>query len=219
MSRLGSAAAAHAAGIVHYFEGGLVALELYAEPKIVETIRSLRLPNLCLASTDMGRAKWVEAFANRLDAPVALVHKKRLSGSQTKVAAAVGDVADRDVVIYNIPYRTAVNLANDSLLELAEVSNIVGVKDSCGILSQSLDLLARKPAGFSVLTGEDALYFTMMANGADGGILASSHLMTGQFLEIPSLVERLRGVVDAIQDDREEGKRLAGLVAVAQGLR
>src|SRR5215208_3263206 len=97
---------------------------------------------------------------------------------------AIASATDRDVVIYNIPYRTAVNLSNDSLLELAEVPNIVGVKDSCGILSQSLDLLARKPAGFSVLTGEDALYFTMMGNGADGGILASSHLMTAQFLEV-----------------------------------
>lgn len=91
---------------------------------------------------------------------------------------------DRDVLIYNIPYRTAVNLSNDSLLELAEVRNIVGVKDSSGSMAQSLDLLARKPADFSVLTGEDALYFTMMANGADGGILAASHLMTERFVEV-----------------------------------
>lgn len=97
-----------------------------------------------------------------------------------QIAAAT----DRDVVIYNIPYRTAVNLSNDSLLELAEVPNIVGAKDSSGSIAQSLDLLARKPADFAVLTGEDALYFTMMANDADGGILASSHLMTERFVEV-----------------------------------
>jgi 4-hydroxy-tetrahydrodipicolinate synthase len=97
-----------------------------------------------------------------------------------RIAAAT----DRAVVIYNIPYRTAVNLANDTLLELAETPNIVGVKDSSGSLAQSLDLLARRPAGFSVLTGEDALYFTMLANGADGGILAAAHLRTGQFLKV-----------------------------------
>jgi 4-hydroxy-tetrahydrodipicolinate synthase len=91
---------------------------------------------------------------------------------------------DRDVLIYNIPYRTSVNLSNDSLLELAEVPNIVGVKDSSGSIAQSLDLLARKPAGFSIFTGEDALYFTMMANGGDGGILAASHLMTERFIEV-----------------------------------
>lgn len=97
---------------------------------------------------------------------------------------AVAAATDRDVLIYNIPYRTAVNLANDSLLELAEVKNIVGVKDSSGSIAQSLELLARKPADFSVLTGEDALYFTMMANGAEGGILAASHVMTERFVEV-----------------------------------
>lgn len=97
---------------------------------------------------------------------------------------AVADAAGRDMLIYNIPYRTAVNLSNESLLALAEVPNIVGVKDSSGSIAQSLDLLARKPDGFSVLTGEDALYFTMMANGADGGILAASHLMTSRFVEV-----------------------------------
>ena len=97
-----------------------------------------------------------------------------------RIAAAT----DRDMLIYNIPYRTAVNLLNDSLLELAEVSNIVGVKDSSGSIAQSLELLQRKPADFSVLTGEDALYFTMMANGANGGILAASHLMTAGFVEV-----------------------------------
>ena len=97
---------------------------------------------------------------------------------------AVAAATDRDVLIYNIPYRTAVNLSNDSLIELAEVPNIAGVKDSCGILAQSLDLLARKPKDFSVLTGEDALYFTMLANGADGGILAASHIMTERFREV-----------------------------------
>ncbi|MBS0549617.1 MAG: 4-hydroxy-tetrahydrodipicolinate synthase [Proteobacteria bacterium] len=97
---------------------------------------------------------------------------------------AVAGATDREVLIYNIPYRTAVNLSNDSLLELARVPNIVGVKDSSGSIAQSLDLLARKPADFAVLTGEDALFFTMMANGAEGGILAASHLMTERFVSV-----------------------------------
>jgi 4-hydroxy-tetrahydrodipicolinate synthase len=96
----------------------------------------------------------------------------------------IADATDRDIAIYNIPYRTAVNLSNDSLLELAEVPNIIGVKDSSGSIAQSLELLARKPADFAVLTGEDALYFTMLANGAEGGILAASHVMTERFIEV-----------------------------------
>src|SRR4051794_36768614 len=87
----------HAAGIVHYFEGDTLTLELYAEPVLIDAIARLRLDRLVLASADMGRAKWVEVFANHLGAPLALIHKKRLSGSQTRVAAVVGDVAGRDV--------------------------------------------------------------------------------------------------------------------------
>jgi ribose-phosphate pyrophosphokinase len=58
----------------------------------------------------MGRAKVVEALANRLHAPVALIHKKRLSGSQTRVSAVVGDVAGKNVVIYDDMIRTGSSL-------------------------------------------------------------------------------------------------------------
>lgn len=100
---------------------------------------------------------------------------------------AIAEATDRPVLIYNIPYRTSVNLQNETLLALARLPNIVGVKDSAGNLAQSLDLLATRPDGFSVLTGEDALFFTMLANGADGGILAAAHLATGRFVEIARL--------------------------------
>jgi ribose-phosphate pyrophosphokinase len=105
----------HSAGIVHYFEGDAVALELYAEGKIVSAIERLGLGRLCLASTDMGRAKWVESLANKLHAPVALIHKKRLSGTQTRVSAVVGDVAGMDVVLYDDMIRTG-----GSLVQAAE---------------------------------------------------------------------------------------------------
>jgi 4-hydroxy-tetrahydrodipicolinate synthase len=102
--------------------------------------------------------------------------------------AALSDATDRQILIYNIPYRTSVNLSNDTLLRLAERRNIVGVKDSSGSIAQSLELLARKPTDFSVLTGEDPLFFTMICNGADGGILAAAHLAPEQFVEIAHLV-------------------------------
>ena len=98
----------------------------------------------------------------------------------TQVAGAT----DRPILIYNIPYRTGVNLTNESLLALAEVPNIAGVKDSSGNIAQSLDLLRQRPAGFAVLTGEDAFFYTMLAHGGDGGILASSHVETATFLSV-----------------------------------
>lgn len=96
----------------------------------------------------------------------------------------VAGATDRPVVVYNVPYRTAVNLGNDALLSLAEIPNIVGVKDSAGVLAQSLDLLARRPPEFAVLAGEDALFLALLAHGADGGILASAHVETGSFVAV-----------------------------------
>lgn len=95
---------------------------------------------------------------------------------------ALSEATARDILIYNIPYRTAVNLDNDTLFRLAALRNIVGVKDSSGSMAQSLDLLQRRPEGFAVLTGEDALFLTMLANGGEGGILAAAHLATERFV-------------------------------------
>jgi 4-hydroxy-tetrahydrodipicolinate synthase len=89
---------------------------------------------------------------------------------------AVADSTGKDVLVYNIPYRTGVNLANDTLLRLAERPNIVGVKDCCADPVQTRDLIARKPAGFSVLAGEDAGLDAALRAGADGGVTASAHI-------------------------------------------
>lgn len=97
---------------------------------------------------------------------------------------AIAEATERQVLIYNIPYRTSVNLTNETLLRLAELPNIVGVKDSSGSIAQSLDLMASRTAGFSVLTGEDALFFPQLCSGADGGILASAHVATDRFVNI-----------------------------------
>jgi 4-hydroxy-tetrahydrodipicolinate synthase len=96
----------------------------------------------------------------------------------------IAEATDRPILIYNIPYRTGVNLSNETLIALAELPNIAGVKDSSGIIAQSLELLRLRPKGFSVLTGEDAYFYTMLAHGADGGILASSHVETERFLSV-----------------------------------
>ena len=96
----------------------------------------------------------------------------------------LAEATDRPILIYNIPYRTGVNLTNDTLLSLAEIPNIAGVKDSSGSIAQSLELLRQRPDGFAVLTGEDAYFYTMLAHGADGGILAAAHLETAGFLTV-----------------------------------
>ena len=97
---------------------------------------------------------------------------------------ALADATARPVLIYNIPYRTGVNLGNETMLRLAERSNIVGLKDCCGDTLQSVELLRRRPRGFSVLTGEDALFYGALVRGSDGGILASAHVHTEAFARV-----------------------------------
>jgi 4-hydroxy-tetrahydrodipicolinate synthase len=97
---------------------------------------------------------------------------------------ALADHAAVPSLIYNIPYRTSVNIVNETLLALAEHPNIVGMKDCCADRAQSLDLLRRRPADFRVLTGEDAQYYDALEDGADGAILLSAHVETEGFAEV-----------------------------------
>jgi len=102
--------------------------------------------------------------------------------------AALAGATTRPILVYNIPYRTGVNMANETLLRLAELPNIVGVKDCCADQTQSFDLMRARPPGFSVMTGEDALFYAALTQGADGGILASAHIDTGRFAAIRDMV-------------------------------
>lgn len=89
-----------------------------------------------------------------------------------------------NIVLYNIPYRTGVNIENDTIYRLAEFKNIVGLKDSSGDIKQTMALLMNPPKDFSILTGEDILFYTTLTMGGQGGILASSHLKTELFLDV-----------------------------------
>jgi 4-hydroxy-tetrahydrodipicolinate synthase len=102
--------------------------------------------------------------------------------------SALADHASWPIVLYNIPYRTAVNLANETLLRLAEHPNIVGLKDCGADRAQSIELLRQRPSGFRVLTGEDAQYFDALTDGADGAILLSAHIETDAFASVRTLL-------------------------------
>lgn len=118
---------------------------------------------------------------------------------------ALAEHTTKPIMIYNIPYRTGVNLGNGQMLRLAQHANIVGVKDCCADSAQSFDLVRDKPDGFAVLTGEDALFHSALTQGADGGVLASAHVETHAFAAIrdrmlrgdhPGALAAWRGLVD-----------------------
>lgn len=97
---------------------------------------------------------------------------------------ALADSTAKPILIYNIPHRTGVNLGNETMLRLAEHASIVGVKDCSLDAAQSFDLARSRPEGFTVLTGEDALFYDALTQGADGGILVSAHIRTRAFAAI-----------------------------------
>jgi len=123
---------------------------------------------------------------------------------------ALADHASWPIVLYNIPYRTAVNLANETLLRLAEHQNIVGLKDCGADRAQSIDLLRQRPAGFRVLTGEDAQYYEALGDGADGAILLSAHIETETFASVRTHLKQ--GNRDAAQACWESVSELTRLL-------
>ncbi|MFA9398464.1 MAG: 4-hydroxy-tetrahydrodipicolinate synthase [Clostridiaceae bacterium] len=119
----------------------------------------------------------VSPYYNRPDQRGIYEHFKRLSESTCL-----------DIILYNIPYRTGRNIENDTIRRLSEFKNIVALKDACGNFSQSSELLLDRPENFSILTGEDVFYFNSLVMGGDGGILASAHLNTCDFIKVYNLV-------------------------------
>ena len=100
----------HAAGIPHYLEGGLRHTHLYAKAAVQQLCRQLGGQDFVLASTDSGRAHWVESLANEMGVGMSFVFKQRLSGSKTEVKAVQALVEGRTVVIYDDMIRTGGSL-------------------------------------------------------------------------------------------------------------
>ncbi len=110
---------------------------------------------------------------------------------------AVAEAAGRPVVVYNVPGRTGQNLGVELTLRLAEIPGIVGIKEASGNLSQIMTLLAQRPPGFRVFSGDDELTLPMMALGAEGVISVVSN-------EAPQAMARL---VEACAEGRWEEAR------------
>lgn len=88
---------------------------------------------------------------------------------------AVCEAAGRPVVVYNVPGRTGQNLGAETILRLAELPGVAGVKEASGNLEQITAVLAGRPDGFAVLSGDDALALATVALGADGLISVVSN--------------------------------------------
>jgi 4-hydroxy-tetrahydrodipicolinate synthase len=83
---------------------------------------------------------------------------------------AVADATDTPIILYNVPGRTASNVCGDTTLKLSEISNIIGIKEASGNVSQIMNIIRNRNSDFLVLSGDDALSLAIMALGGDGVI-------------------------------------------------
>lgn len=83
---------------------------------------------------------------------------------------AIAQATDLPIIMYNVPGRTGSNMLAETTLELAEVKNIVAMKEASGNMEQIMEVIRCKPADFLVLSGDDALTMPLIAAGADGVI-------------------------------------------------
>lgn len=103
-------------------------------------------------------------------------NKPTQQGQYLHFKAIADAVAPMPVLLYNIPGRTAANLLPETVARLAELPNVVGIKESSGNLAQIGELLAIKPADFAVFSGDDYLALPIIAGGGAGLISVASNV-------------------------------------------
>lgn len=91
--------------------------------------------------------------------------------------ATVAEAVDLPLLLYPNPNRTQVSLSTATVMRLARIANIVGIKDSSGNLAQTADYIDQAPAEFSVLAGNDALIYAVLLMGGKGAIAATANVV------------------------------------------
>jgi 4-hydroxy-tetrahydrodipicolinate synthase len=103
------------------------------------------------------------------------------------------------VVLYNVPGRTIINITAETALRLAQVDNIIALKEASGDLGQVMQILNRRPSDFVVLSGDDSLTLPIMAMGGEGIISVASNLIPAEMSQMVDL---------ALSGKWEEAKKL-----------
>jgi 4-hydroxy-tetrahydrodipicolinate synthase len=89
---------------------------------------------------------------------------------------AIAEAVDMPHILYNVPGRTVADMNNDTVLRLAQIPNIVGIKDATGDIARGADLLRRKPKNFAVYSGDDATQVALILLGAVGSISVTANV-------------------------------------------
>lgn len=89
---------------------------------------------------------------------------------------AIAEAVDLPIILYNVPGRTVADMSNETILRLAAISNIVGVKDATGNIGRGLDLLRLAPKSFAVYSGDDPSAMALMLAGGKGNISVTANV-------------------------------------------
>jgi 4-hydroxy-tetrahydrodipicolinate synthase len=98
--------------------------------------------------------------------------------------AAVAEATSLPLIVYNIPGRSAVNIAPETIGRLARIRNIVGIKEATGSLAQVIQTMAAAGPDFDVLAGDDILTLPIMAAGGTGAIAVVSNVVPARFVAL-----------------------------------
>jgi|SRR5690554_4439528 4-hydroxy-tetrahydrodipicolinate synthase len=123
---------------------------------------------------------------------------------------AIAEAVDIPQILYNVPGRTACDISNDTVLRLAEIPNIIGIKDATGNMERAGDLISRAPENFAVYSGDDASAMSLMLMGGRGVISVTANV-------VPHLMHELS--VAAISGDAITARHInSRLMALHQKL-
>ncbi|RYZ52188.1 MAG: ribose-phosphate pyrophosphokinase [Sphingobacteriales bacterium] len=127
----------HAEGIPYYFNSDIQPYHLHSSDIIADIARELGGEDFVLASTDAGRAKWIESLANFIHVPAAFVYKRRLSGTETEIQAVNANVSGRHVVIYDDMIRTGGSLISAAKAYSREGASAISVITTHGLFTDN----------------------------------------------------------------------------------
>jgi 4-hydroxy-tetrahydrodipicolinate synthase len=112
---------------------------------------------------------------------------------------AIAEATGLPVLLYNIPSRTGTNLEPATVLRLAELKNVIGIKESSGNIAQITELLTTAPRNFKVFAGDDSMALPVLSLGGIGLISVASNVIPGQMS---------RMVQAALENDWAEAQRI-----------
>ena len=97
---------------------------------------------------------------------------------------AIAEATSIPMIIYNVPGRTVVSMSNDTILRLAEIPNIVGVKEASGNIGNNIELISSVPEGFAVLSGDDPTGLPFMLCGGHGVVTVAANVAPKLFADM-----------------------------------